>query len=86
MNMLRTAMFWAWGGSAVILAGFLLYGAGYILTVSAPHYPYGEPRGAGVAWTGVVFLALGMGLVMMTAALKALKVGLGRNPPDDGPR
>ena len=67
----------------MLLTGLLLFGAGCMVTVSAPYYPYGEPRGEGISWTGVIFLALGIGMVMIAAVMKALNIGRSENLPDD---
>ena len=64
-----------WGGIAAALIGILIFGAGYVITVTAPFYPYGEPRGAGVAWLGIIIVVLGILMAAAGAIMKAAGVG-----------
>ena len=82
MDALKTARFWIWGGIAVILVGILLFGAGCAVTVTAPFYPYGEPRGAGVSWAGVAALVVGIGMIAAGSIIKALGIGTTKELPE----
>ena len=64
-----------WGGIAAALMGILIFGAGYIITATAPFYPYGAPRGAGISWLGVITVVLGIGMTAVGAVMKAVGVG-----------
>ena len=44
-------------------------------TITAPFYPYGEPRGASASWAGIVFLTIGVLMVIAGAVIKGLGLG-----------
>ena len=75
MNRPKVARTCLWGGLAVVLIGVLVFGAGCMATVTAPFYPYGEPRGAGASWAGIVAVAVGICIIAAGAIIKALGVG-----------
>ena len=83
LEVLKTAKFWIWGGIAAIRIRILLFGAGCTATVTAPYYPYGEPRGAGVSWAGVAAVAVGIGMIAPAAITKALGAGTAKEHHSD---
>ena len=75
MNPAKVTKICLWGGLATVLAGILLFGGGCMATITAPFYPYGEPRGAPVSWAGIVFLIIGTLMAICGASIKALGLG-----------
>ena len=75
INGTKVVRFCIWGGIAAVLMGILIFGIGYVITASAPFYPYGPPRGAGVSWLGVIAIVLGIGMAAAGAIMKAVGVG-----------
>ena len=75
MNEPKAVRVCVWGGIAAVLMGILTFGAGYVITATAPFYPYGEPRGAGVALLGIITVVLGIIMAAAGAVMKAMGVG-----------
>ena len=71
----KAVRFCIWGGIAAGLIGILIFGVGYVITATAPFYPYGPPRGAGIAWMGIITVVLGIGMTASGAIMKAVGVG-----------
>ena len=75
MNRPKVARICLRGGIAAALIGVLLFGAGVAVTVTAPYYPDGEPRGAAASWAGVVAVVVGLCMIIVGAIIKALGAG-----------
>ena len=58
-----------WGGMTAILAGTVLFGTGTAMTITAPDFPLGEPRGEAVAQAGTSSGAIGMGIFLLSYVL-----------------
>ena len=75
MNRPKAVRVCIWGGIAAVLIGILIFGVGYVITATAPFYPYGPPRGAPVAWLGLITVVLGIGMTAAGAVMKAVGAG-----------
>ena len=81
MNRPQAVRVCIWDGIAAVLIGILIFGAGSVITATAPFYPYGEPRGAGVALLGIITVVLGIIMAAAGAIMKA--AGVGAETKDD---